>query len=66
VFTADSTSGACNNVFFAAGTEVKLEARAADGSKFIGWEAENSCPDAPEVVILAGVAHICRPAFVVD
>lgn len=66
VFTADSTSGACNNVLFAAGTEVKLEARAADGSKFIGWEAENSCPDAPEVVILAGVAHICRPAFVVD
>lgn len=65
-FTADSTSGTCSNAFFAAGTEVRLEARAADGSKFIGWEAENSCPDAPKVTILAGVAHICRPAFVQD
>lgn len=65
-FTANSTSGTCNNAFFPAGTEVRLEARAADGSKFIGWEAENSCPDAPKVTILAGVAHICRPAFVQD
>jgi hypothetical protein len=65
-FTATSTSGTCNNAFFPAGTEVRLEARAADGSKFIGWEAENSCPNAPKVTILAGIAHICRPAFVQD
>lgn len=65
-FTADSTSGTCSNAFFAAGTEVRLDARPAEGSKFIGWEAENSCPDAPKVTVLAGVAHICRPAFVVD
>lgn len=65
-FTANSTSGVCNNAFFTAGTEVRLDARAADGSKFIGWEAENSCPDAPKVVVQAGIAHICRPAFVVD
>lgn len=65
-FTSTSTSGTCNNAFFPAGTEVRLEARAADGSKFIGWEAENSCPNAPKVTILAGVAHICRPAFIVD
>jgi hypothetical protein len=65
-FTADSTSGTCSNAFFPAGTEVRLEARAADGSKFIGWESENSCPDAPKVTVQAGIAHICRPAFVQD
>ena len=65
-FTATSTSGTCNNAFFPAGTEVRLEARAVNGSKFIGWEAENSCPNAPKVTILAGIAHICRPAFVQD
>jgi hypothetical protein len=62
-FTPDSTSGACNNVFFPIGTEVKLEARPADNSKFLGWEFEVSCRDAPKVVVQAGVAHICRPVF---
>lgn len=66
IFTSNDTSGTCSNAFFPAGTEVRLEARAAGGSKFIGWEAENSCPDAPKVTILAGIAHICRPAFVVN
>ena len=65
-FTATSTSGVCNNAFFPAGTEVRLEAREAEGSKFIGWEAENSCRDAPRVVVQAGIAHICRSAFVND
>lgn len=63
-FTADSTSGACNNVFFPTGTRVRLEARAAAGSRFRGWEFEVSCRDAPNVTIQAGIAHICRPAFV--
>lgn len=65
-FSSDSTSGTCSNAFFPAGTEVRLEARPADGSKFLGWEAENSCRDAPKVTIVAGVAHICRPAFALD
>ncbi|MGH3647296.1 MAG: hypothetical protein ACRDTM_08980 [Micromonosporaceae bacterium] len=62
-YTPDSTSGACGNVFFPAGTEVKLDARPAEGSKFLGWEFEVSCPDAPKVEIQADVAHICRPVF---
>lgn len=62
-FTSDSTSGTCGNAFFPAGTEVKLDARPADNSRFLGWEFEVSCPDAPEVTVQAGVAHICRPAF---
>ncbi len=62
-FTPDSTSGACSNVFFPVGTEVKLEARPDANSRFQGWEFEVSCRDAPEVTIQAGVAHICRPVF---
>ena len=62
-FTPDSTAGACNNVFFPIGTEVRLEARPAADSQFLGWEFEVSCPSAPKVTIQAGVAHICRPVF---
>jgi hypothetical protein len=62
-FTPTTTSGACNNVFFPIGTEVRLEARADASSQFQGWEFEVSCRDAPKVIIQAGVAHICRPVF---
>lgn len=61
--TPDSTSGACSNVFFPVGTEVRLVARPDASSSFAGWEFEVSCPDAPDVVVRAGVAHICRPVF---
>jgi hypothetical protein len=62
-FTRDGTTGTCGNAFFPAGTEVRLEARAATGSQFRYWEFEVSCPDAPKVTVQAGVAHICRPVF---
>ena len=62
-FTPTTTSGACNNVFFPIGTQVRLEARPDANSKFQGWEFEVSCRDAPKVTIQAGVAHICRPVF---
>lgn len=62
-FTRTGTTGACNNAFFPAGTRIRLDARPAANSRFLGWERENSCPEAPNVTILAGVAHICRPAF---
>jgi hypothetical protein len=62
-FTPTTTSGACNNVFFPVGTQVRLEARADANSQFQGWEFEVSCRDAPNVTIQAGVAHICRPVF---
>jgi hypothetical protein len=61
--TPTTTSGACNNVFFAIGTQVRLEARPDANSRFQGWEFEVSCRDAPKVTIQAGVAHICRPVF---
>lgn len=62
-FTPTTTSGACSNVFFPIGTQVRLEARADASSKFAGWEFEVSCREAPRVTIQAGVAHICRPVF---
>lgn len=62
-FTATGTFGTCGNAFFAAGTEVKLNATAAPGSRFRGWEFEVSCRNAPSVVVQAAVAHICRPVF---
>lgn len=62
-FTRTGTTGTCNNAFFPAGTRIRLDARPAANSRFLGWEQENSCRDAPDVTILAGVAHICRPAF---
>lgn len=62
-FTRTSTSGTCSNAFFTAGTQVRLTARAANGSRFLGWEFEVSCRDAPDVTVQAGVGHICRPVF---
>lgn len=62
-FTPTSTAGTCGNVFFPAGTQVRLTARAANNSRFLGWEFEVSCRNAPDVTVQAGVAHICRPAF---
>lgn len=61
--TPTSTSGACGNVFFPAGTQVRLEVRPDANSKFQGWDFEVSCRDAPNVTVQAGVAHICRPVL---
>jgi hypothetical protein len=63
VFTVTDTTDTCGNVFFPAGTQVRLEACPAEGSSFLGWEFETTCRDAPKVTVAAGVAHICRPVF---
>jgi hypothetical protein len=63
IFTVTETTGTCGNVFFPAGTQVRLEARPAQDSSFLGWEFETTCRDAPKVTAAAGVAHICRPVF---
>jgi hypothetical protein len=63
ILTATETTGTCGNVFFVAGTQVRLEARPALGSSFLNWEFETTCRDAPKVTVTAGVAHICRPVF---
>ncbi|HEX6292093.1 MAG TPA: hypothetical protein VFZ66_23095 [Herpetosiphonaceae bacterium] len=63
-FTRSGTSGTCGNVFYPVDTQVKLEARPAASSAFRGWEFEVSCPNAPNVTVARGTAHICRPVFV--
>lgn len=62
-FTRTGTTGICGNAFFAVGTQIRLDARAASNSRFLGWEQETSCRQAPNVTIQAGVRHICRPGF---
>ena len=62
-FTRTGTTGSCGNAFFPAGTEVRLTARPANNSRFLGWEFEVSCRNAPRVTVQAGVGHICRPVF---
>lgn len=62
-FTTTGAIGTCGNVFLPAGTQVRLDARPANGSQFLGWEFETTCRDAPNVTVVAGVAHICRPVF---
>ena len=62
-FTRTGTTGSCGNAFFPAGTEVRLTARPANNSRFLGWEFEVSCRNAPRLTVQAGVGHICRPVF---
>ena len=61
--TRTGSTGTCGNVFFPAGTNIRLDARPLAGSQFQGWDFEVSCRDAPNVTIAAAVAHICRPVF---
>jgi trimeric autotransporter adhesin len=61
--TRTGTTGTCGNVFFPAGTNIRLDARPLAGSRFQGWDFEVSCRNAPNVTIQASVAHICRPVF---
>ncbi len=62
-FTRTGTTGTCGNAFFPAGTQVRLTARPANNSRFLGWDFEVSCRNAPRVTVQAGVGHICRPVF---
>ena len=57
------TSGACSAVF-PAGTRVKLDARAAAGSKFVGWAPRtiSGCQNGDPTVV-AGTVHSCQPVF---
>ncbi len=59
---ADGPTGVCR-ASFAAGTRVKLDARAAANSKFEGWPWKTSCPKAPEVEVRADALHVCQPVF---
>jgi hypothetical protein len=58
----EGLSGDCTATF-EAGTKVRLKAVAADGSKFLGWAGNSTCPKGKSVTVEAGETHICQPVF---
>jgi hypothetical protein len=58
----EGLSGDCEETF-EAGTKVRLKATAADGSKFLGWAPNSTCPKGKSVTVEAGQTHICQPVF---
>lgn len=62
--TLGNGSGACS-VFFPVGTVVKLDARAAAGSAFVGWRTGlPGCFDPSKVTVARGTNITCQPGFV--
>jgi hypothetical protein len=55
-------SGTCN-AFFPVGTVVKLDARPAADSNFVGWRSLPGCFDASKVRVARGTTITCQPGF---
>ena len=55
----EGPTGTCT-VSFPVGTKVKLRARPADGSRFVGWAPHTSC-DSSRVNVTG--THECQPVF---
>ncbi|MBX6342680.1 MAG: hypothetical protein IRY97_09500 [Thermomicrobiaceae bacterium] len=55
-------TGTCSS-FFPVGTVVRLDARPADGSSFVGWRSLPGCADASKVTIPRGTTVTCQPGF---
>jgi len=62
--TRGNGAGTCDE-FFPVGTVVRLEARRAPDSSFLGWrQGLPGCGDASKVTIARGITIVCQPAFV--
>ncbi|MDQ3874780.1 MAG: hypothetical protein M3322_04395 [Actinomycetota bacterium] len=59
---AGNGSGACS-AFFPAGTVVRLDARPAADSKFLGWRGLPGCADPSKIVVARGTTITCQPGF---
>ena len=59
---AGNGSGACS-AFFAVGTIVRLDARPAADSKFLGWRGLPGCADPSKIVVARGTTITCQPGF---
>jgi hypothetical protein len=55
-------SGTCDT-FFPVGTIVKLDARPAADSNFVGWRSLPGCFDASKVRVARGTTITCQPGF---
>lgn len=61
--TSSGGSGSCG-AWFPVGTVVRLDARPAGDSSFVGWRATPGCSDASKVVATRGAFISCQPGFV--
>jgi hypothetical protein len=62
--TRGNGSGGVCTAFFPVGTVVRLDARAAADSKFVGWRPTPGCIDASRVTVSRGVNITCQVGFV--
>ena len=60
--TSGNGSGACS-AFYPVGTVVRLEARPAANSSFLGWRSLPGCFDASKVTVARGTTITCQPGF---
>src|SRR5215210_5698658 len=60
--TRGNGSGTCTS-FFPVGTVVKLDARPAADSTFVGWRSLPGCFDASKVRVARGTTITCQPGF---
>jgi len=60
--TLGNGAGACS-AFFPVGTVVRLDARPAADSRFVGWRSTPGCSDASRVTASRGALINCQPGF---
>lgn len=61
--TQGNGAGTCS-AFFPVGTVVRLDARPAADSSFVGWRPTPGCADASKVTVARGTTITCQPGFV--
>jgi hypothetical protein len=61
--TGGNGAGACS-AFFAVGTVVRLDARPASDSKFLGWRGLPGCSDPSKITVARGTNINCQPGYV--
>jgi hypothetical protein len=60
--TGGNGTGTCD-AFFPVGTVVRLDARPAADSNFVGWRSLPGCADASKVRVARGTTITCQPGF---
>ncbi len=63
IITGGTGSGACT-AFFPVGAVVRLDARPAANSGFVGWRGLPGCADPSKITVPRGTTVTCQPGFV--
>jgi hypothetical protein len=63
IITGGTGSGTCT-AFFPVGTVVRLDARPAANSSFVGWRGLPGCADPSKITVPRGTTVTCQPGFV--